>query len=213
MTELAPTQQKKLFNQVLILALFTVFYNLIEGLIAIYFGLKDETLTLFGFGADSFVETISAIGVTHMVYRIKRNPDSHRGSFEVTALKITGWCFYALALILTVSAVYNLIEGHHPTSTLAGVIIALISILSMWLLVYLKVKLGKKLNSDPIISDAKCNLVCIYMSIILLISSALWWFFKIPYVDAIGSLGLVYFSISEGREAHQKAKGIECCSC
>lgn len=54
---------------------------------------------------------------------------------------------------------------------------------------------------------------CLYMSILLLISGGLWWLFKIPHIDAIGSLGLVYFSIKEGKEAFSKAKGIENCGC
>ena len=211
MDTLALERQQKWFNWVLVLAIFTVVYNIIEGLVAMYFGLKNETLTLFGFGVDSFIETISALGVTQMVLRIKRNPDSHKGPFEVRALKITGWCFYALAVALTISAIYNLAQGHQPISTLAGTIIAGISILTMWALVRAKISLGKKLGSEPVIADAKCNLVCIYMSIILLISSGLWWLFKIPHVDSLGALALVYFSWKEGSESFQKAKGIDCC--
>ncbi|MBL4862365.1 MAG: cation transporter [Crocinitomicaceae bacterium] len=203
----------KLFSWVLTLAVLTVVYNIIEGLVGIYFGLKDETLTLFGFGADSFVETISAIGVTQMVLRIKKNPTSDRGQFELLALKITGWCFYVLVLILTASAAYNIIEGHEPTSTTAGVIIASISIVTMWALIHAKISLGKKLNSAPIIADAKCNQVCLYMSVILLVSSGLWWLWQIPYIDIVGTAGLVYFSIKEGREAFEKAKRIESNDC
>jgi len=203
----------KLFSWALTLAILTVVYNVIEGLVSIYFGIKDETLTLFGFGVDSFVETISAIGVTQMVIRIKKNPTSDRGQFEILALKITGWCFYALVLVLTVSAVYNLIEGHQPTSTTSGVVIASISILAMWVLIRTKISLGKKLDSAPIISDAKCNQVCLYMSLILLASSGLWWLWQIPYIDTAGTAGLVYFSIKEGREAFEKAKGIACEDC
>ncbi len=202
--------QNRLFTWALSLAVLTVVYNIIEGLVAIYFGLQDETLTLFGFGADSFVETISAIGVTQMVIRIKKNPASDKGRFEVLSLKITGWCFYALTLILIISAVYNLIQGHQPTSTTAGVIIASISIVTMWALVHAKISLGKKLESAPIIADAKCNLVCLYMSLILLIASGLWLIWQIPYIDIVGTMGLVYFSVKEGQEAMLKAKGIEC---
>lgn len=61
---------KKLWNAALILAVITVFYNLLEGLVSIYFGVADETLSLFGFGLDSFIEVISGIGVWHMITRI-----------------------------------------------------------------------------------------------------------------------------------------------
>lgn len=205
--------KKSLYNRAFLLAIITILYNLVEGIVSTYFGYQDEALTLFGFGLDSFIETISAIGITHMIIRIKKYPTSSKDSFEILALKITGWCFYILALTLAVSAIYNIIENQKPTSTTAGVIIALISIFTMWLLIKVKLSVGKKLNSAAIIADAKCNQVCLYMSVLLLVSSGLWMLFKIPHIDAIGSLGLVYFSVKEGKEAFEKAKGIDNCAC
>lgn len=209
-TALTTDKHEKLYSWGLALAVLTVVYNIAEGLISTYFGLKDETLTLLGFGADSFVETISALGVTQMVIRIKRHPSSHRGQFEILALRITAWCFYVLALVLTASAIYHIIEGHQPVSTTAGVIIGSISIITMWALIRAKISIGKKLDSAPIIVDARCNQVCLYMSLVLLIASGLWWLWQIPYIDTLGTAGLVYFSIKEGREAFDKAKGIQC---
>ncbi|MCB0685714.1 MAG: hypothetical protein KDC53_04295 [Saprospiraceae bacterium] len=205
--------QHELFRQALILGFITVVYNIIEGVVSTYFGLKDETLTLFGFGADSFVETISALGVVQMIIRLRANPHSGRGPFEITALKITGWCFYALVAVLSFSALYNLYKGHNPASTEAGLIIALISILSMWLLIRAKIYVGEKLDSAPIIADARCNQVCLYMSVILLVASAAWELFHIPFIDIAGTAGLIYYSYKEGQEAFDKAKGIAACAC
>lgn len=209
----AREQLDRLYNWGLALAIITVIYNIAEGLVATYFGIQDETLTLFGFGLDSFVETVSALGVTQMFLRIKNNPGSNKGPFEIRALQITGWCFYVLAVILSASAIYNVIEGHQPTSTTAGVIIGFISILTMWLLIRAKISVGTKLDSAPIIADAKCNQVCLYMSVILLVASGLWELWEIPYIDALGTAGIVYFSIKEGREAFQKSRGIDCDDC
>lgn len=60
----ATTSQSKefLYKRALILAQITIFYNLIEGLFSVLFGLEDETLSLAGFGLDSFVEVISGSG-------------------------------------------------------------------------------------------------------------------------------------------------------
>jgi hypothetical protein len=49
------------------------------------------------------------------------------------------------------------------------------------------------------------------MSVVLLVSSLLWWLFEIAYVDIAGTLALVYFSVAEGREAFKKARGIQDC--
>jgi hypothetical protein len=46
------------------------------------FAAEDGTVSLFGFGIDSFVEVISGIGIRHMVRRIERRGDENRGSFE-----------------------------------------------------------------------------------------------------------------------------------
>jgi len=192
------------------LAIFTVLYNIVEGLVSIFFGVSDEALTLFGFGVDSFIEVMSGIGILAMVIRIRQNPDAPRSRFEITALRVTGTAFYLLAVGLGVSAIYNVFIGHKPETTLPGLIISVISIAMMWLLVAGKRKVGRTLNSIPILADANCTLVCIYMSLVLLASSLIYELTGFGFVDSIGALGLIYFSVKEGREAFEKANGIEC---
>src|SRR5512135_3706146 len=125
MTSLTQTRFDRYWQYALWLALFTIFYNLIEGLVSIAFGVQDEALTLFGFGVDSFIEVMSGLGILAMVLRIRRNPDTPRSQFERTALRITGTAFYLLAVGLAVTAIYNLVTGHKPSTTLPGLIISL----------------------------------------------------------------------------------------
>jgi divalent metal cation (Fe/Co/Zn/Cd) transporter len=198
------------FRFALQLAVITIIYNLLEGLISVYFGYEDETLTLFGFGMDSFIETISAAGILNMTLRIQKNEPGNRNKFEIQALKITGWCFYTLSVLLAAGAIFNIMENRNPETTIAGVIIAVISIISMWLLIYAKRNVGRKLKSDAIIADANCNLVCLYMSFVLLLSSLLFELTGIGLLDALGAAGLIWFSVKEGREAFDKARGADC---
>ncbi|MDG1571938.1 cation transporter [Robiginitalea sp. M366] len=195
------------------LAVFTILYNVVEGLISTYLGYEDESLALFGFGADSFIEVISGLGIAHMVIRIRQNPESTRDRFERTALRITGTAFYLLVVGLVATSVYHIWSGHQPETTFWGVVISGISILVMWILVLWKRRVGRQLQSEPILADANCTLVCIYMSVILLASSLLYEGFGIPYIDSIGTLGLAYFAYSEGRECFEKARGDLHCSC
>ena len=204
------SDQNRLWGYALWLALFTIFYNLAEGLISVYFGFSDETLTLFGFGVDSFIEVMSGIGILVMILRIRQNPGTPRSQFEVTALRITGTAFYLLAAGLATSAIYNLFTAHKPTTTLPGLIISLVSIAIMWALVAGKRKVGRALNSSPILADANCTMVCIYMSIVLLASSLIYEITGLGFIDSLGALGLIYFSINEGKESFEKASGLEC---
>ncbi len=190
------------------LALFTILYNFAEGLLSIYFGSQDATLTLFGFGIDSFIEVISGIGILVMVLRIRRNTESPRSGLERTALHITGTSFYLLAAGLGATAIFDISTAHKPTTTLPGLVISLISIAIMWGLVLGKRKIGHALNSAPILSDANCSMVCIYMSVVLLVSSLVFQLTGLGFVDVLGALGLIYFSISEGKEAFEKAADI-----
>ena len=196
------------------LSLFTIFYNIIEGIVSMILGYNDKTLTLFGFGADSFIEVMSGIGIAVMILRIKQNPESPKSTFEIKALKITGTAFYLLSAGLLAGIVLNITNHHKPETTLWGVIISLISIAVMVWLMNAKKKTGKKLNSEPIIADANCTKICVYMSIVLLLSSLIYEVTGFAFADLIGAGGLIYFSITEGKEAFEKAKGKEdnCCN-
>ncbi|AWR86761.1 cation transporter [Meiothermus taiwanensis] len=204
------SQDQRWYRLAFALAILTVVYNLLEGLVSVWFGVADESLTLFGFGLDSFIEMISGLGILAMVLRIWRHPGAPKGRFEKTALQITGTGFYGLTAILSVMALYNLSTQHKPETTLAGLIIALISISLMWLLIHYKTQAGVALGSEAILADAKCARVCMYMSGLLLLSSLIYSLSGIWFVDSLGALGLAYLSFTEGREAFAKANGAEC---
>ena len=203
----------RLYNIAFGLAVFTIVYNIAEGIISTYLGFEDESLALFGFGSDSFIEVISGLGIAHMIIRIQKRPNSNRDKFERTALRITGFAFYTLVIALVVSSGYNIWIGHKPITTFYGVVISIISILVMWALVAWKRGVGKRLDSDPILADANCTMVCVYMSIILLISSGVYELTGVPYIDSIGTLGLSYFAFKEGKECFEKANSEKHCSC
>lgn len=193
------------------LAVVTIFYNIAEGLVSVWFGYADETLALFGFGVDSMVEVISGIGVWHMIRRIQSSPDTNPDSFEQRALRITGGSFYILAIGLLSSAGINLYQQHKPETTFWGIVISLVSISFMWLLIHFKMKVGRELDSNAILADAACSRVCLYLSIILLVTSVAYELTGIGSLDSIGTILIAWFSWKEGREAFQKAKGITCC--
>jgi divalent metal cation (Fe/Co/Zn/Cd) transporter len=200
--------KQQLYKQAYYLSLFTIFYNILEGLISMALGYSDETLSLFGFGADSFIEVMSGLGITIMLLRIKRNKESSVIPFEKTALRITGTAFYMLSTGLFAGIIFNLIRHHKPETTFWGIIISLVSIAVMFWLMSAKRSTGIKLNSQPIISDASCTKICIYMSVVLLLSSLVYELTGFAYADSIGAAGLVYFSISEGKEAFEKIQNM-----
>jgi divalent metal cation (Fe/Co/Zn/Cd) transporter len=212
--EAAPVDTAALYRRATSLTLFTILYNLIEGMVSVWFGVSDETLALFGFGVDSFIEVISAVGVWHMLRRIRTNGGETRDEFEQRALRITGTAFYLLSAGLVATAAVNLWQHHRPEATLPGVIISLVSISFMWLLIHYKTRVGTALASPAILADAACSRACVQLSLVLLAASlgyeltGLWW------LDALGAFFIAWLTWREGKESFDKAKGLECaCSC
>jgi len=201
-----------LYKRASLLAQITIFYNLIEGLVSVFFGVADETLSLLGFGIDSFVEVLSGIGIWNMVRGIRNNSIANTSSFEKKALQITGTAFYILGVGLLVTAGINIYQGHRPVTTFWGIVIAVISIFTMWALIYFKVKVGKQLNSDAILEDANCTKACLYLSFILLLASMGYELTGIGGIDSIGAVLIAIYSFREGREAFEKSRG-EPCNC
>ena len=213
-TPSAEISQVKLnqYKRASLLAQITIFYNLIEGMVSVFFGTADETLSLLGFGIDSFVEVLSGIGIWYMVRRIRYNSEANPSTFEKRALQITGISFYILGVGLSVTAGINIYQGHRPETTFWGIVIAVISIFTMWALIYFKVKVGKQLNSDAILEDANCTKACLYLSFILLFASVGYELTGIGGIDSIGAVLIAIYSFREGQEAFEKSRGESCLS-
>lgn len=205
---------QQLYRTAALLALITIYYNIAEGVISVWFGAEDETISLFGFGLDSFVEVISGVGIWHMVRRLGKGELEDRDPFERRALRITGGAFYLLAVGMILTAILSIIQGHKPVTTFWGIIVSVVSIAAMQVLIHYKMKVGTALNSPAILADAACTRTCLQLSVVLLLASAGYSLTGIGYLDAIGSVIIAVLSIREGREALNKAKGLACsCSC
>jgi divalent metal cation (Fe/Co/Zn/Cd) transporter len=149
-----------------------------------------------------------------MVRRIRNSGKENPDLFEKTALRITGAGFYVLTIGLSIIAAVDLYRGHKPETTFWGIIVSVISIATMWLLIHYKVKVGKQLNSEAILSDAACTRACLQLSIVLLIASVGYELTHIGGIDAIGTFVIASLCYWEGKEAFGKAKAKSfACAC
>ncbi len=194
-------RRRRLWDAALALSLITIGYNIVEGLVSVFFGISDEALSLFGFGVDSFIEVLSGIGILRMVLKVRKNDFSNDDRFERPALFVTGFSFMALAVGLAATVVVNIVTGHAPDTAFWGILVSSISILTMAFLYAAKVKVGKALGSKAILSDAGCTRTCLYLSVLLLAASLAYRFLGIGYVDSVAALGIAAFAVREGLES------------
>src|SRR3954465_3903312 len=74
---------------------FTIIWNSLEGLIAVAAGAFAGSISLVGFGFDSFIEVTSG---SALLLRMSMDADAHRREhIERRTLRIVGVCFLTLA--------------------------------------------------------------------------------------------------------------------
>src|SRR5215471_4729387 len=158
---------------------FTVAWNAIEGLLAIFFGGMAGSISLVGFGLDSFIEVMSGAA---LLWRMSVDANVERRALnEKRALRIVGMCFLWLAAYISYESGADLLLKHAPEHSLPGIILACVSLLVMPFLSRAKRKVGRDLNSQAMQADAKQTDFCAYLSGILvgglLLNSlfGLWW--------------------------------------
>ncbi len=175
------------------LSALTIAYNLVEGVVSMAFGWADDSIALFGFGADSFIEVASALLV---LWKLLDHGNLAR---ERKATLGIGRLFLALATGMAGGALLQLMARHHPPTTVPGLVISALSLACMVFLWRAKRQAAQALDSATLEADAACSLACIQLSAVLFAGSllflllpGLWW------VDAAAALGLALLIGREG---------------
>lgn len=185
---------------------FTIAWNTLEGLVAIISGLMAGSISLVGFGIDSFIEVTSG---STLLWRMSVDADERsRERNEKLSLRIVGGCFIALALYVGYESASDLLSRKQPEHSVPGIILACVSLIVMPLLSRAKKKVGHSLSSAAMCADAKQTDFCVYLSAILLMGLLLnaafgWW-----WADPIAALIMVPIIAKEGIDGI-KAKA--CC--
>lgn len=178
---------------------FTIAWNALEGLVALGAGMVAGSVSLVGFGMDSFIEMSSGAA---LLWRMSVDTDTHqRESNERRALHIVGICFLLLAVYLIFESGRNLLFKQAPEHSLPGIILACASVIVMPILSRAKRKIGHGLGSAAMQADAKQADFCLYLSAILLVGLLMNAFFDLWWADPIGALLMVPLIAKEGVEA------------
>src|SRR5882724_3878223 len=187
---------------------FTIGWNSLEGLVAVIAGAIAGSISLVGFGIDSFIEVTS--GVT-LLWRMTVDADvDSRERNEKLSLSIVGICFIALALYITYEALSDLISKTAPKYSLPGIVLACVSLVVMPLLSSAKRKVGRAMGSAAMHADAKQTEFCTYLSAILLGGLLLNAFFGLWWADPVAALIMVPIIAKEGIEGLQGKACDEC---
>ena len=184
-----------LHRRVRLIVGFTITYNVIEAVVAIWAGTLASSAALIGFGLDSIVEVLSALAVAWQFTR----SDPER--WEKATVRAIGIAFFALAAYVIIDSALSLTGAQDVDHSPLGIGIATLSLLIMPLLAWIEIRTGRELGSKSVIADAKQLLLCIYLSGTVLIGLLLNSLFGWAWADSVAALVVAGLAIREGIEA------------
>ncbi len=187
---------------------FTIGWNTLEGLVAVFAGALAGSISLVGFGIDSFIEVIS--GATLLWRMSVDNNEAQRERNERSSLRIVGACFVVLSIYIAYESVADLLARRAPEHSIPGIVLAIVSLLVMPLLSRAKRRVGTSLASAAMHADAKQTEFCTYLSAILLGGLVLNATFGLWFADPIAALLMAPIILREGIEG-LRARACDAC--
>jgi cation diffusion facilitator family transporter len=185
----------------------TVGWNVVEAVVAIGAGAIAGSVALIGFGADSAIEVISAVG---LLWRLRKaGPHAavnEESAAEKRALYVVAVTFFVLAGYITWEAVRSLIIREPPLTSPVGIILAVLSLLVMTGLASVKQRTGREMGSRALVADSKETWVCSYLSLTLLLGVGAYAVFGWWWADPVGALAMLPVILWQGWETLAEAR-------
>jgi divalent metal cation (Fe/Co/Zn/Cd) transporter len=208
MTQALPLERRRgLHRRALRLEYFTVGWNVVEAVVAIGAGIIASSVALVGFGVDSGVEVISAVG---LLWRLRTaGPTAtvaEESAAERRALYVVAATFFLLAAYITVEAGSALLQGERPETSTVGLVLSVLSLLIMPALAWWKQRTGREMGSRALVADAVETWVCSYLSLALLAGVGLSFLFGWWWADAVGALAMLPVILWQGWETLSEAR-------
>lgn len=207
MTALAPERRATLHRRALRLEYFTIGWNVVEAFVAIAAGLIAGSVALVGFGVDSGIEVISAVG---LLWRLRQaGPDAEVGeesAAEKRALYVVAATFFLLAAYITYEAVGALLRGEEPLTSTVGIVLSVLSLAIMPALAWAKQRTGGEMGSRALVADSKETWVCAYLSLALLVGVGLYAVAGWSWVDPLAALAMLPVVLWQGWETLGEAR-------
>ena len=199
-----------LHKRALNVSYFSAGYHILEGLASVLVGVSVGSIALLGFGLDSFVESLSGFIIIWRFWKYGNTSKKEEERTEKRALRLIAYTFFILAVYIFYASAKKLYFREMPQPSLLGIIIAIVSLIVMPILFFMKYKTGKSIKSHSLVADAKQQLACILLSFALLIGLGLNYIYGFWQADPLIGLFIVFYLVKEGAVTLKEEK-VCCC--
>lgn len=201
-----PTIGSAAFTRMAVMRLQVVstIWMTIECGVALYGAWQAHSVVLMAFGADSFVELLSAILVLLAFsprIRISRTRSA----------QLAGILLYVLAGVVVITAILAWRIRIRPESSPAGMAITVAALFGMPVLAWQKRRLSRKTGSQVLAADSVQSATCAWMAAAALAGLIADATLHVRWVDSVAALAVLPLLLMEARNA-MRGESCGCCS-
>lgn len=179
----------------------TIAWNVVEMVVSIGLGVAARSLALVAFGLDTMVELFaSGVVVWHL-----RHPGRNSDHVTARALRLVATAFFLLGGVVTVSALWAMINRSRPDESPFGVAYLGLTVVVMLTLGIAKRRAGRELGSEPLEAEARMSVIDAALALAVLGGLAAnvafgWW-----WADPVAALLVAAAALHEGIENLEEA--------
>jgi divalent metal cation (Fe/Co/Zn/Cd) transporter len=186
------------------LQVLSTIWMTIECGVALYGAWQAHSVVLMAFGADSFVELLSAILVLLAFsprIRISRTRSA----------QLAGILLYVLAGVVVITAILAWRIRIRPESSPAGMAITIAALVGMPVLAWQKRRLSRETGSQVLAADSVQSATCAWMAAAALAGLIADATLHVRWVDSVAALAVLPLLLLEARNA-MRGESCGCCS-
>jgi divalent metal cation (Fe/Co/Zn/Cd) transporter len=189
--------REPLLRRAIELSALSIALSGIVGVAAVLIGLVSGRLSLLGFGFDASVDSIASI-VLVWRFRIESAHPHRAARAEHLAELVVSGVLVVLALYLAVSGVQALASGAHPSTSVVGIGISIVSVALLPPLSLAKRRVAAALDSGALRADSLLTGIAAVIALISLLAYILTETLGIAGADAVGGLIVAAVLAREG---------------
>ena len=194
-------------SKALALSFFTVGYNVLEGVVAVVAAIMAGSSALLGFGLDSFVESLSGMVMIWRFWEYGPEADEEEtAKAEQKATRFVGFTFFILGAYVVFDSTRTLVKQEPPDTSVVGLALAVLSLIVMPVLFYLKYRLGRSIGSESLVADSTETLACVLLSVALLVGLGINYLWQIWWADSAAALVIAALIFKEGYSTLQESR-------
>ncbi|MBB6143052.1 divalent metal cation (Fe/Co/Zn/Cd) transporter [Silvibacterium bohemicum] len=181
----------------------TLVWMLVECAVSLYGAISAHSPALLAFGADSFVELLSATVVLLAIVP----------SFPLTkdrAARLAGILLFVLAGVVALVAILSLLYRVKAETSCSGIVITLLALAVMPTLAWAKRRTARRTNNRALAADAVQSATCAYLAAITVVVLAINAVWHVHWVDSAAAILALPILIVEGRRA-LRGESCGCC--